>query len=168
MRKYIYIITIIFDFTFCNKIYACSICVWQITEFYFPSLMHWFFISLIWIILQITIDKTFKVHHSYNLTIIKFIILIFLSFFISGALLGPYPFIWLLIYPLIIFIVVVINKGQKYNKKYRSKIILTGIICILLLSISLVIKKIEFSGLTNEQLIEKYQRTAVENFIKKN
>jgi hypothetical protein len=103
-----------------------------------------------------------------SLTIIKFVILIFLSFIISGALLGPYPFIWLLIYPLIIFIVVVINEGQKYSKRYRSTIMLTGIIGIMLLSVTFVVKKIEFNGLTNEQLIEKYRGTAARMYLKKN
>jgi hypothetical protein len=168
MKKYIYIITIILELAFCNKLYACSICLWEITGFYFPSLMHWFFISFIWMILQIRIDYIFKVHHTYKLTVLKFVMLFFLSFIISGALLGPYPFIWLLMYPLIIFINVVINEGQKYNTKYRSKIILTGIICIILLSVSFAAKKIEISGLTNEQLIEKYDGTAVEKFILKN
>ena len=119
-------------------------------------------------ILQVTIDYIFKVQHAYNLTLLKFIMLSLLTFIISGALLGPYPFIWLLLYPLIIFIVVVINEGQKYNKKYRSTIILTGIICIMLLSVTFVVKKIEFNGLTNEQLIEKYQGTAARMYLEKN
>ena len=111
-------------------------------------------------IIQVATDHIFKVKHSFNLTLLRFLILSLLTFIISGALLGPFPFIWFLLYPLMIFFEVASNREQKYSKKYRRTILITGMVCLVMLSVTFVIKKIEFYGLTQEQLIEKYQGTA--------
>ncbi len=168
MKKCIYILALICELAFCNVLYACSTCLWEITDFFFPSLMHWFAIGFIWMIIQVTTDHTFKVKHTFNLTFLRFLGLSFLTFIISGALLGPFPFIWFLLYPLMIFFEVASNREQKYSKKYRRTILITGMVCLVLLSVTFVFKKIEFYGLTQEQLIDKYHGTAARMYLEKN
>lgn len=83
-----------------------------------------------------SLDSIFKIENNLKLSVFKFIILLFVTFIVAAALLGPIPFIWLLIYPLIKFTVVVINKRKKFNKKYKLITVATGVILVLTLSAS--------------------------------
>ena len=87
VKKRIYLLILICELAFCNELYACSTCLWEITDFFFPSLLHWFAIGFIWMIIQVTTDHTFKVKHAFNLTFLRFLGLSFLTFIIAGALL---------------------------------------------------------------------------------